>query len=267
MNNIDPKARKITNKRFFEIKPSSTMVSNLKYFVQQELHYYNTVSEQLTNQAKAFPNDILSIKDREIKLLETCAQYGISPRDLSKTSISEWKEPFKSYEGTIKNLDGTCRLSDRQIGIMNIGTCPGHLPSSVRRSITSEIFSYVTSQASVLLAGQLTETLRSPLQMLQQHTLETKRHLQLNRSAITIVWNQEKEQTLITTPYGKEPLIVEKFDLTVIPFNTLVIRSPYKGQENQKWIVELKDSAKYMLTLTDSYPRRNKKGKQQPNAA
>lgn len=265
MNNIDIKSKKVTNKRLFEIVLSNTMINNLKYFVQQELQYYNTVSELLTSRAKAFPSDVLNIKDREVKLLETCAQYGISPEKLIKTPLSEWKDPFKSYEPILRNTDKTSKLSNRQIEIMNIGACPGHLPSSVRRSIVSEIFSHVSSQASILLAGQSTEHLRIPLQMLQQHTLETKRHLQLGKAAIKMNWDENKEETSIITPYGKESLVVKKYDLTSIPFNSVVIRAPYKGQENQTWLIELKEPSKYMLTLTDNYPYRKKRNKKDNN--
>jgi len=250
------------NKKVFEVEVSTKTEKNLKYFMQQELQYYNTVVYHLNARMKAFPQDILAIKDRDIKLLETCAQFATDPEKLVTTKPEEWPEQFKSYTNVVYNADGSRRIDDKTVGVIQIGTIPGNIHNLVRRNIISEAFNYVSSNATIVLAGQKTETLRAPIYMLQTHSMTTKRHMQLTKNLVKIKFNEERVGSDIYTPYNKEPLHVAGYDLSEIPYTILVIKSsmPKYSSEKLSWAVEFKDiKAGYLITLTDSYPYKKRR--------
>ena len=253
------KVRKPPYQKFFELKLTKTAETNLRYFIEQELFYYNSVVEQLTSRVKAFPQDILSLKDRDSKVLETIGQHRISPEVLSK-SAENCPEELKIYSSSIYDADGKCKFTKNQLGIMEIGTIEGNIHGLTRKGILSEAFSYVNGQANIILSGQKTESLKAPLQMLQTHTLDTKRHVQLNRSCIKLDYSEKFKGTMINTPYSKHAFFIEGYDITNSPFNIMVIRAPLKNAGPQKWFAELKDvSSKYLLNLTDHHPRKNRR--------
>lgn len=254
--------KKPYNKRIFELNVSLKNERNLKYFMLEELKYYNSVVYHFNARTKAFPQDILAIKDRDVKLLETCAQFATDPETLTKSQVNEWPDHFKSYSSVLYNNDGSPRLDSKTLGVIQIGTIPGNIHNVVRRNIVSETFNYVYNQAGIVLAGQKTETLRAPLQMLQNHTLASKRHIQLPKSLVKIQFNEKTGGSDIFTPYNKEPLHVKDYDLSDVSYTILVIKSsmPRYHSEKLSWAVEFKDNKSgYLINLTDSFPRKPRK--------
>ena len=254
-----PYKRKPPNRRQFSTNPDIKLQANLKFFMQQELVYYNTLVEHFNSRIRAFPQDVLSIRDREIKLLETCGQFAYDPAKLLTSKNDTWPEALKSYNPVVYDTDGQVRLTSKQVAIMQIGAVPATIHHQVRRNIISEVFSTVSQQAEIFLASRNTEQLRAPVYLLQQHTWETKRHLQVPQSLVEMSYNDDTNLTLIKTPYNKEPMSVLGYDLTDIPFTTMVIRAPIKGDDRPTWRLEFKDGLqKYLLTLTDPMPMRKK---------
>lgn len=254
--------KKPFNKKIFEIEVSPKAEKSLKYFMQQELQYYNSVVYHLNARMKAFPQDILAIRDRDVKLLETCAQFATDPAMLIKTKPEEWPNQFKSYTNVVYNTDGSPRIDNKTIGVIQIGSIPGNIHNVIRRNIVSEAFNYVSGQAGIVLAGQKTETLRAPIHMLQTHSLSTKRHMQLTKNLVKITFDEEKIGSNIYTPYSKEPLHVQGYDLSEVPFTILVIKSsmPKYSTEKLSWAIEFKDiKSGYLINLTDSFPRKKRR--------
>lgn len=250
-----PFKRKPTNRRQFTISPDAKLQKNFKYFMQQELAYYNNLVENFNSRIKAFPQDVLSIRDRDIKLLETCGQLAFDPAKLLTSKNETWPEALKSYNPVVYGTDGKPRLTNKQIAIMQIGIVPAHIHHQVRKNMISEIFSTVSNQASIFLASRNTEQLRAPVYLLQQHTWETKRHLQIPKTLVEMSYDSNDNQTLIKTPYNKDPIYISGYDLTEIPFSTMIIRAPILGEEKPAWKIDFKDGInKYLLNLTDSRP-------------
>lgn len=257
-----PFKRRPTSRRIFAIQPNLNLQKNLKYFMQQELHYYNTLVESFNPRIKAFPQDVISIKDREIKLLETCGQLSFNPDKLLKTKNEEWPEALKSYGSVIFDETGKSRINDTQLAIMQIGTAPAHIHHQVRRNMLSELFSLISSQANIFLSAQKTEHLRAPVHMLQSQTWETKHHLQIPSSIVEMFYNNDTNLTEIKTPYNKSPIIVYGYNLTDIPYNMMIVRAPNVGEEKPTWRLEFKDTTnRYLLNLSD--PRAYKKRQRQ----
>ena len=169
-----PVKRRPPNRRIFSINPDAKLQKNLKYFMLQELGYYNVLIETFNSRVKAFPQDILSIRDRGVKLLETCAQFAYDPEKLTNSKNDTWPEAFKTYGPVIYDSD----------------------------------------------------------------------------------WTE------IKVPYSKEWITVLGYDLTEIPYTTMVIRAPNIGEETPTWRIEFKDQPnKYILNLSD--PRVYKRKKRQ----
>lgn len=255
-----PFKRKPTNKRIFEVYPDYNLQKNLKFFMQQELFYFNTLVDAFNSRIKAFPQDVMSIKDRDVKLLETCGQFAFNPNKLLSTKADSWPEALKSYVPVVYDTDGKQRLTSRQVAIMEIGTTPATIHHQVRRNIISELFSTVKGQAAIFLAAQKTEQLRAPVQMLQRQEWNTKHHLQIPRTIIEMSYNSDTNATDIKTPYNKESIKVSGYDLTEIPFTIMILRAPVAGEDKPAWRIELKDvTNRYILNLTDPRPYKKKR--------
>ena len=203
-----PFKRRPTNRRAFTVNPDIKLQRNFKYFMQQELNYYNTLVENFNSRIKAFPQDVISIRDRDIKLLETCGQLAFDPEQLVNTNNDQWPEALKSYGSVIFDNNGNLRLDNKQLSIMKIGCVPANIHHQVRRNILSEMFSLVSSQAAIFIAAQMTEHLRAPVHMLQRNTWDTKHHLKIPKSLVEMQYNADANCTEITTPYNKTAITV-----------------------------------------------------------
>lgn len=256
-----PFKRRPPSKRIFSINPDIKMQKNLRYFMEQELSYYNTLVENFNMRIRAFPQDVTSIRDRDIKLLETCGQFAYNPENLINSKNEDWPEALKSYGHVVFDNDGHPRINNKQLAIMQIGCVPARIHHQVRRNMLSEAFALASSQASIFLSAQKTEHLRAPVHLMQNQTIETKHHLQIPKSLIEMTYNQDTNWTEIKTPYNKTAITVLGYDLTEIPYTMMILRAPNVGEERPTWRTEFKDTTnKYLLNLTDPkiYKRKNR---------
>jgi len=260
-NNNIPNKRKQSNQKNFEIELLPNIKSNLEYFILQELGYYNTLVEQLVPRLKAFPQDILSIKDKEKRIWDACAEHAINPQKLLDHPRSEWPKHLDFMYDMLYDQAGKCKISPAHISIMGIAASPARLHQKVRRAIASEVLKYMLAQADVLFSAMKTETLKSPVQMLQTYTTESKRHLQIPYSLLKIRYNEESDKTYIGIPYSKAEIELPHVDLTQPPFRLLVIRSPNatSRSSNQKWEIDIMDSLNdYIISLNDPVERKRR---------
>lgn len=248
-----------THQKNFEIALNETTATELSYFVRQELGYYNTLVEKLTPRLRAYPQDLLSIKDREKRLWEACAEYAVDPQKLIDHPLAEWPAHLHTLHSYMYDQSGQLKVTQAHINIFGIAASPARLHASVRKAMSTEILKYMIGQAETVLAAMKTETMKTPLQMLQQCTMDNKRHLQIPAKLVTITYDADTESSHIQTPYSRNPIIVPYVDLRENTFKMLVIRAPHPTSSNQKWQIDLKDTpAAYNLGLTD-YTERKKK--------
>lgn len=259
MNSRDQKKKKITYQRSFEIEPDKNIEKYLTYFVGQELAYYNHVVSNLSPRLRAFPHDFLSFKDREKRLLEICAENIVNIQKMVDHPKEEWPENLRDYYSLIREQDGTLKLSQAHIDMIKVVGAPAKLHGKVRKNIAVEILNTMANQAEILFSSLKSETLKVPLQTLQTHQLETKRHLQIPSSLLSVKYNSELDQTEITTPYTPTPLIVSGYNLQEIPFKSVVIRSPHPSNKEAGWVIDLKDNANYLVSLTDHNEKKRRK--------
>jgi hypothetical protein len=254
-----PPRQRVINQRTFEVDASGDTESHLMYFIKQELGYYNTLVEQLTPRLRAFPQEFMSLKEKEKKLWESCAENAVDPSKLVEHKVEAWPENLRYLQPLVLNPDGTPRITTAQVGLIKVAAEPARLHPIVRRNMAAEVMRYMIGQSETLHAGMKTEGLRSPMQMLQTHTLETKRHLQIPASLVKMSYDEPNNQTVINVPYSKEPMRCNGYDLTEIPFKTMIIRAPHPGTGERKWYMDLRDTGSYMLNAVDHNDQRRRK--------
>lgn len=255
----DHKKKRITYRRSFEIEPDKNIEKYLNYFVGQELAYYNHVVSNLSPRLRAFPQDFLSFKDREKRLLEVCAENIVNIQKMIDYKQEEWPANLREYYSLLREPDGTLKLSQAHIDMIKVVGSPAKLHGKVRKNIATEILNTMTNQAEILFSSLKSDTLKVPLQTLQTHQLETKRHIQIPANLLTIEFNSELDQTEITIPYAPTPLIIKGYNLKEIQFKSAVIRAPHPSNREAGWIIDLKDSANYLVSLTDHNEKKRKK--------
>lgn len=262
-HNITPRTpfgdrKRKTYQRNFEVELSQEQDSNLNYFMQQELAYYNAIVERLTPRLRTFPKDFLSIKDKELALWEVCAEFAVNPNNMAKyPNVEAWPNHLKPYFGLLFDSKGL-RISTSHLSIFEAASTPARIHASVRKNIAVEILKHMLKQADSIASAQKTEVLKTPMQLLNTYTIETKRHLQIPSKLVKMTYDENIDSTNISIPYSKFPIIISGNDLSESRYSFLVIRSTHP--DTKIWNVELKDSeSKYMLTLTD-YIERKKLG-------
>jgi hypothetical protein len=259
---IDSKSNTVRKKtvyqKTFEVDVSKETDNHLRYFIKQELGYYNAVVEQLTPRLRAFPHTIMSIKDREKKIWELCAENGVQATMLISHPVAQWPKNLQPHGGLIYELDGSKKITTEMANVLDIAASAARIHPSVRKNISSEVLRYVQAQAESFASAQKTEGFKAPVQLLTEQSLDSKRHLQIPGSLVKISYNDEKYESLIAIPYTKEPLCVPRYDLTESKFNLLVVRAS-SNSHNSKWLVDFKDTtSRYLLSLTDGFERRNR---------
>ena len=252
-------AKRPIYQKTFEVETTKDIDNHLGYFIKQELGYYNTLVEQLGPRLRAFPQDLLSIKDREKKIWEACAEHAVPAQKLLDHPATEWPAHLRLFESLVYDQEGVPTITSAQANILSIAASPARLHPQVRKNISSEVLKYMLGQAESFLASHKLEGFRSPMQLLNTHTLESKRHIQMPGSLVKMSYDEESNSTNVSTPYTKDPLVIQGVDITEARFNTVVIRASGSNPVGRKWFMDLKDStSRYMLDLTDSFERRKR---------
>jgi hypothetical protein len=252
--------RRVPYHKNFEIDLDLNSQRNLSFFISQELAYFNSLINLLNPRIRAFPEDFLSFKEKERKLWDACAEHAIDPTILMQHKLDTWPKHLKYIHAFLYDSDGEKRISDSHLNIVSVAATPARIHKNVRKAIASEIIRYMLGQAEVLCAGKKTEGLRAPMQMLQEHTIDTKRHLQIPMSLVKITWNEDIEASQVEIPYSKRLLTLPDIDISGIKSGWLIIRSPHPNNSIQKWFLDFKESqSSYMIGITDARESRRRR--------
>lgn len=252
-----PAKRKVTQ-RTFEIEIDKDLHHSLSYFIRQELGYFNSMVEQLSPRLRAFPQEFLAFRDREKKLWDLCAEHAIDPQKLLDHPVDAWPEHLRTHHVLVRDQEGNPRITPTQVSMIKVAGSPARLHPRVRRSMASEMLKVMIAQAEIMHAGSKMEGFRVPIQTLQKHGLDTKRHLQIPVELVSITYDQDSQSSLITLPYTRTPIRITGYDLTEIPFKMLTIRSPHPTNGDGRWHIDFRDSAVYLINLTDHNERKRR---------
>lgn len=257
------KRRNATN-RIFELALNEEAKKHLTYFIKQELAYYNTLVEGLAPWLRAFPQEFQVFKNSEKNTWVAVAESGIDPVELINTARENWPVSQRTqremiYEGVVNN-NGKCKFTNRQMDILKVVSAPAKIPVMTRGLMATEILKHMQNHATVLENAMKTDTMKNAIQMLQTHSLNTKRHLQVPHAVFHgIMYDENSNSSFIKTPFTKHPLVAKNINLLENKFKMAIIKSPHVHDQNPKWMIELKDFNYYDVTLTDFDTRKPKR--------
>lgn len=221
----------------------------------QERGYYNHIVESLIPRLRTFPQDLISMKKREMQLVESCAEKIISLESLVKKPKDQWPESANLLKTMLLDENDSIKIKPSHLNMIDNVSAPGRLIPEVRRKMAAEIFKHMASQAESLSG----DVLRAPVQMLISHTADSKRHLQIPSNHVKMVYESDTQTTMMRIPYCTDPIKIPRYDLTDIKFGTMIIRSPHHYDVEGRWFIDIKDTRDYMVTLTDQMERRRKR--------
>lgn len=245
--------------RTFNINLDITTKRYLHGYMEQELHYFNTLINEFNSKLRVLSTEIENIKNQTEQLWLTVAQTGINIRNLP-TSFDAWPSALTPF----KTLITGGLINERMLILFDIAATKAVIHPSVRKAIASEVLHWVQPQAFQIAESNKNSLgqMRSPIQMLQPSDITRKRHLQLFNDMVEFTYNNETNSTLVKIPYTKSDIIVEGYNLTKEPHDNIIIRQQpgLVPANDTAWQITLKEgTGKYLLNLSDMAHGRRKK--------
>lgn len=235
--------------------------------MKQELHYYNTLVNELNSKIRVFPSEISEIKDQYEKLWIAVAQSETDPRSLVDKPLDTWPEQLKPFSDIIVR-DGKPAMNDRKMLLYSIPATKADIHPLVRRSIALEILKWIQPAAKSIAQSNSNNNgqMNGPLQMLQPMSIESKRHVQLLGNSIDITYDPERRTTNVKIPYSEKTIEIPLQDLTTSAVENVIIRQTPNQlvDETSPWQITIKNgSGRYLLDLVDMThkPKIRKKNK------
>lgn len=234
----------------------------LNTFFRHELALYNRLIEAFESRTRAFPAQISEITATQIQLFGTLAAAGLSIQAvLDDPSVLPTKLEY---------------LRPQIVSSNNRGVLPSHVQfvfdsvlkqqlvviPQTKQAMIQAVCEFYKDQAAVLMApvNQADMCYRSTAINLIKLDAQTKRHAQIPRSVIRIVYNHEQDCTELFTPLNAQPLVIPGVNINNRQgWTTLVLRQE-PGRyvtEQTPWLAEFRNTQnKYLIRLTDTGSRR-----------
>lgn len=262
--NISTYRRTEGRERRFTIDLDQNSRRQLRYYMSQELQYYNQLVNAVNMKLRAFPEDFVSMKNSFEKLWTTLAASGQNLDVLANKNINDWPTELRNSVPTSVCKNDKIVLDTRKKMLLNMVAVAGQIHPLTRAGIASEVIKTTIPQAEVLAQSKKGDSgqLKMPLQMLVSYEYPEKRHVQLHADAVTMTYNAEQNHTEIKTPYTSTPLLVKNMDITKTPYDLMIIRQQPNVNVNDMspWTITMVQTTRgYMLNLTDQNPYQRKK--------
>jgi hypothetical protein len=247
---------KRTKERSFQIEIDNISKRHLMFFMQNELSYYNNVINNGTMRLRAFPEEIVAMREGFGRLWAAIAFTGKNIREFLKEDIKKWPQVLKDAVPQIAIQNGRVSIDEKKLMLFDAISVTGNIHPAMRQHIASELLSTMLPQADQLVQCHKSTTgqMKDPVHMLVPREYPERRHIQLTRDLIKMSYNKEKEQTEITVPYTDKPLIIKDHDLTAEKFNVMLIRQQpnVSVNANTPWQIDLMiTSHKYLMDIVD----------------
>lgn len=231
----------------------------LQAFFMHELALYNTLIEAFESRTRAFPKQISAITDSQIQLLATLCEHGLQLKDLANPDM-KLPERIKNLLPSLQDAQGRLDLPSHLTYVFDtILKQKFAVIPQTRRQMITDLLQFFREQADILKDPQKSEIMevayRVPPSNISKQDIQTKRHLQIPRQAVTIKYNHEQDLSEITTPVTNKPIQVLGTNLNEFNrWTTMVLRQEpgrYVSHDTP-WIAEFKDTNnKYLIKLTD----------------
>lgn len=262
---VDKFSFRRTKERSFHIEIDSVTKRHLMFFMQNELEYYNSMINNVTIRLRAFPEEIVAIRDGYGRLWSAIAFTGKNIREFLKEDISKWPKSLRDAVPQSSISNGKVTIDEKKLLLFDAISMPGRIHPSMRQHIAAEVLSTILPQADQLIQGQksISGSMKDPVYMLVPRAYPEKRHIQLTKDLIKVKYNKELDQSEITVPYTDKPLIIKDHDISSEKYNVLLIRQQPNVNVNSStpWQVDLViTNHRYVIDIVDQniYTKRRK---------
>jgi hypothetical protein len=216
-------------------------------FMKEELKFYNSIVQYYNDFFRSSPKDLADMKQSIITILYFLIKDGGTVKTLNDGS--------KEY--LIANEKYVEEIKTKYIDLLNIVTTKAVIHNEVKANMFKDISNHYKGQASnVIVDSKNNIDYKFPVQLLQTQTIETKRHLQINRRLIKTTFDNDTKECRIKIPYSRGEIIVKGYDLRRLNWNIMILRQ----QKNKTvtsdltWKAELLvDSSDYLITYVDNF--------------
>jgi hypothetical protein len=235
----------------------------LNQFFRHELAFYNTLVGAFESRVRAFPDSIVAITPAQTNLFCDLARHNLHLQDLLQDP-SAWPKLLLPHRSVVFNKQDKVMLSEALVMIMNsVGRDKWVLIPEAKQQMARSVIDFFREQAEILSHPQRSDVIeiayRVPPSNLSAQDIETKRHVQIPKSAVVYRWNHEMGQTEMQTPYTVKPIVIPHYNLNEYNGWTNVIIKQENGRwvdYNTPWIAEFKDTGnRYLPKYYDSLNR------------
>lgn len=249
-------SKRASLEKSFHIEIDNVSRRHLMFFMKNELDYYNELINNVTMRLRAFPEEIMTLREGYGRMWASIAFYGKNFRELLKSNVSSWPKAISATVPQSIVKSDKVVLDDRRIMIFDALSVTGNIHPVMRKNIANELLSAILPQADQLVQGQKNSQgqMRDPVHMLVPHYYPERRHIQLTRELVKVKYNKDKNQSEITIPYTDKPLIVKDHNIADEKWNVMLIRQQpnISVTADSPWQVDLMiTSHNYLLDLTD----------------
>lgn len=249
-------ARRTGKERSYHIELDNVSKRHLKFFMENELNYYNYLVNNATIRLRAFPEEVVALREGYGRLWSAVAYLGKNLREFIKKDVKEWPNSISTLLPSSAVQNGKVSIDEKKLMLFDAISGIGNIHPTMRRHMASELLSTILPQADQLVQSHKNSTgqMRDPVHMLMPKQYPERRHIQLTRDLVKINYNRETQQSEVTVPYTDKPLIVKDFNLTEEKWDIMLIRQQpnISVTAESPWQIDLViTNHKYLMDLTD----------------
>lgn len=181
----------------------------LKKYMQNELDFYNHLVNSMRPALSSSPEKFLEFNDNHINLFAQLAENRLDIRKVMR-DIPPGLETFQKVF-----TDGS--ITEFMKIIFEGAIHPGAIAAKTRKAMAKEILAFNIAQASQRTkkaSASSGNVFRNTTKSLNPQDIITKRHLQVPKEAVQIVWDPVKEESRVKCPYALKGFRIPNVDLS-----------------------------------------------------
>lgn len=255
----------------FKIDIDLNECTKLWAFMRHELEYYNTIVNGISSRMRTMPEVLLEAHEDIIKLYLACAETGFDPYKFFLMRNLDFKEentpqlpielePFRKIFFGV-NSKGERKFTDRIALMCQLFSSPASIHHVVRRNMAEEIIDFFKINARIIRQTipshlQADQIFKTAPQTLEIHDIIKKRHLQMPKNIINVMWNDENEVSYFKIPYYSKKIVVPSINFAdgITNWNYVILhQNPGTiALSSTPWILDVRNiQNKYLLKYTD----------------
>lgn len=182
----------------------------LQNYMKNELDLYNSIVDAFNPTSRTSPETFAAFNEKHIQLFMDLVEYSIDIRRLRKNNLPE---NLKQHEEAL--FGGS--LTERMKILMESAAAPSAIVASTKRNMAKELLKFYSEDSrlrSQKIGRSADQEFKFPPKALGIQTTISKRHLQLLRKDVRIVFDEDKEISKVYIPYIQNPILVDGVNIS-----------------------------------------------------